>query len=871
MSTELAPTTFSKEYGTCTYTLDWGWELAPTLPPSSRMVSSSQQFAWYSLYPVDYKIPQCISHCLTGNITYTCLIYSHIILCTFFIPYKWQSSTPSVPKYSTLGSTPPNKETLNSSLLGKSKQEVAAAFDSRGIAAVAVINGDGNIQYAFAPHVKANMVYGVAEDRRDVMSSITAIEHGSIFGFASTLTDKSKVPQGSITGDILSEDLLHHTTFEGQGRSEVVIHSVPKFFLISNNSKIITGSIRDQDFVSIFEDEYGQEGKDWINAMLTSFQYSEDVNTIFENIKGQELTYVSSRYDELLWATNYVTCSIVSAGDLPTSVVQALSRNLGISTASHTAGIVAASSGQASLPTTVTILDEKEKDKAMALQQIKYFYKALFLTGNVNFAACTIEDARLPYLGKAFEEALKIKSVDIRAKALKRLLTNLVDHDASDLTLSSSNHKDHFDRVFLTLAYVSDPMARALASGRFADTLLESPDSDASSSKIDAYSLLGQLANSEVVRNAMKADAEAEDEQVHEQHETYMSKKKDKVEKLGAVENARSPISQAVNLRSLSTLAVSETGNANQTIYAQVFTRIASIFSHNSFQVWAAAQEKNQPQLPHLMARWNEEILVLFVKAANALPVVNAVEGGDASAIPLRFYTAILRRLQNFEQKVQDHVSGNTFTRDIPPTCPAANNPDAIKEKKRRLEIEHQVKAALATKVSKKSSNHGSPANGTPDEPTDDPPQDTTTAGSGGSDRRASSNGGRGGAGRGGRGRGRGGGRGGRGGVYAGSNPNMGSIFVSPNFQGSILPTGLAKPACVNWICMGKSCRKGWGECNYQHVSLDRMNHDLDDKKKICDHVANTEGLWFNKASVKSLTEQLHKAKLGGPDGPGTD
>ena len=70
---------------------------------------------------------------------------------------------------------------------------------------------------------------------------------------------------------------------------------------------------------------------------------------------------------------------------------------------------------------------------------------------------------------------------------------------------------------------------------------------------------------------------------------------------------------------------------------------------------------------------------------------------------------------------------------------------------------------------------------------------------------------------------------------------------------------------------MGKSCRKGWGECNYQHVSLDRMNHDLDDKKKICDHVANTEGLWFNKASVKSLTEQLHKAKLGGPDGPGTD
>jgi hypothetical protein len=99
----------------------------------------------------------------------------------------------------------------------------------------------------------------------------------------------------------------------------------------------------------------------------------------------------------------------------------------------------------------------------------------------------------------------------------------------------------------------------------------------------------------------------------------------------------------------------------------------------------------------------------------------------------------------------------------------------------------------------------------------------------------------------------------------------MGSIFVSQDFRGAILPTGLTKSVCINWICMGKSCRKGWGECNHQHVSLDRMNHDLDDKQKICDHVANTEGLWFNKASVKSLTEQPHKAKLGGPDGPGTD
>jgi len=44
--------------------------------------------------------------------------------------------------------------------------------------------------------------------------------------------------------------------------------------------------------------------------------------------------------------------------------------------------------------------------------------------------------------------------------------------------------------------------------------------------------------------------------------------------------------------------------------------------------------------------------------------------------------------------------------------------------------------------------------------------------------------------------------------------------------------------------------------------------HKYSDKKKICDHVANTEGLWFNKDNVHFLTENLHKLKLGGPSGP---
>jgi hypothetical protein len=40
----------------------------------------------------------------------------------------------------------------------------------------------------------------------------------------------------------------------------------------------------------MFEDEHGEPGKYWINATLSSFQGAEDVNVIFDNIKGNETT-----------------------------------------------------------------------------------------------------------------------------------------------------------------------------------------------------------------------------------------------------------------------------------------------------------------------------------------------------------------------------------------------------------------------------------------------------------------------------------------------------------------------------------------------------------------------------------------------------
>jgi hypothetical protein len=84
------------------------------------------------------------------------------------------------------------------------------------------------------------------------------------------------------------------------------------------------------------------------------------------------------------------------------------------------------------------------------------------------------------------------------------------------------------------------------------------------------------------------------------------------------------------------------------------------------------------------------------------------------------------------------------------------------------------------------------------------------------------------------------------------------------------MPTNCSYPICPDFIYVGLECTKGYGTCDKIHASFDRITCATD-KKLIADHVTNTEGLWFNKSSVRSLTEDSHKLNLGGPNGPGTD
>ena len=95
----------------------------------------------------------------------------------------------------------------------------------------------------------------------------------------------------------------------------------------------------------------------------------------------------------------------------------------------------------------------------------------------------------------------------------------------------------------------------------------------------------------------------------------------------------------------------------------------------------------------------------------------------------------------------------------------------------------------------------------------------------------------------------------------------MGCINFDPNLtEDQLLPSSLRGVICPKWMGVGLSCPQRYNQCA-GHIKLDMMRRS-NEKAALINHVVETEGLWFNEASVHSLTEPAHVAMLGGRDGP---
>ena len=96
----------------------------------------------------------------------------------------------------------------------------------------------------------------------------------------------------------------------------------------------------------------------------------------------------------------------------------------------------------------------------------------------------------------------------------------------------------------------------------------------------------------------------------------------------------------------------------------------------------------------------------------------------------------------------------------------------------------------------------------------------------------------------------------------------MGSLYAKDGVS-NLLPSSFQDKYgyCANWMYVGAACKQPYGKCPHGHYRLDAITNEAD-YKAICDHVANTDGLWFNKDDVTGLTESAHLAKLGDASGP---
>ena len=97
---------------------------------------------------------------------------------------------------------------------------------------------------------------------------------------------------------------------------------------------------------------------------------------------------------------------------------------------------------------------------------------------------------------------------------------------------------------------------------------------------------------------------------------------------------------------------------------------------------------------------------------------------------------------------------------------------------------------------------------------------------------------------------------------------DRGSFYCKPGMT-NLLPDNLNEPLCVDWAYMGRECTKGYRMCQTMHFNFDRIRNDAD-KQRVAEHITNTDGLWINKDTVRTLDIPLQKSKLGGKNGPGT-
>ena len=705
------------------------------------------------------------------------------------------------------------------------------------------------------------------------------------------------LPGGKPATSSLGEEDLLGTDLHGQQVTNKILVSFSNLFLIQRDQALVGGDLDKNDTVNAFK-ALSEEASGWLENVFLALTDRDKVNTIFTNIEqgGSTASKINSEFPNVVYPENpfNVPLRVLTESQVPQKYLSVLK---GI----FSPPPPSAASGTAGLPKDGVVLQTLgDVEKALKKKRNVAKFVAASALGTVSFKdGGSITNVSFQAPNKCFTDAINISSESARSEEIKQMYDGLVNPDGEGLStknegiFASSKFKSHH-----TLIYLPAQVAKHFGNFNFEDQPLAKldPRDVKNNSRVHALHFSPTSSSS----SSLRVEKEKQDDKMDQtaaktdQPDQYKRKAREAIAVLGDVTSTNDAMSLGVNFHSLLLLSVPEIVEGvtavNSAIIFQILNELHDLFSHPKIKSW---EDKNKPSglMPHFpffVLKQFETAVLAYVKTGIHLQSKRAVEGNDPSIFPLSIYLSVVKNIAKLRQSLEEHIANDTPLDKVGSYVPESYHPALIEKKAMRIAAEQSATAAVNSRNHQQANHHQRNQQQQPTGATDQSSSNGERGGAGrgylgqgnegrgyggrGPTSSGRGSGGQSNGGRGNPGRGRAiGGRGGRGSGNARvSGINLGSLFRNPTVSdNNLLPQGLSREYCSDWMYIGSECTKGYGQCSW-HTNIDDMRNE-DDKKLICDHVTNTQGLWFNKSRVRSLTDPRHKAMLGGGGGPGTD
>lgn len=823
---------------------------------------------------------------------------------------------PVLSKFTDSRPAPPDAATWNSQVWGRDLPVRLARIAERDNAGVLFTSASETLSYLFALEPLI--------DPADSARHITGLQH--LVGYAGSLTNDRAhctiakvlnhvlgysvvcVPQatrntGLITGAVLGTEQLMGTSFlaaDGADQQQYVLQSIPNAFFVHFGMTCVTGTFQDTATCESFA-RLGDDHATWVDLLEKAKTQRAQMEQIFINIRGEERDYVAPIFDAALWRTDAPAVSIEMClpEDIP-AAFDAVKARLGCDTyareqaASQRRAVeesvrealaqrdqdaqnanppAPAQAAMAAASRPVEIVDGRERAQRDTLVALKAQFTALFMCGFVSKDFKIEGTLSAPRWTDAMESFFACTNGAQRAQELGIAWNTILKGDDDDDDDANAALANDPQRLWLSLFHVVSTLVKLVATCSFTTNLVDRVDQ--ANPAVDLYHFMGQPLGDDTVARAAAADQYQANEEAVGQNEHHIQKRKLAAAKLGSINQYDDVIRLCTNLCSLILVCCKLDGPPeSKPILYQLLQLFISYLLRGSVRAWATKFRSQHPQLNYYSARQVEVAFKEICGVPQNWTALNRIKGNQLALVSTHPYLRALDTFKRFKSRIQGLVSEDQCLTLIPTTCPDELNPRSIQHARavRDAAAQRNANAYNGGGRGGGGRNDGGRGGGRGDNGRGDNGRGEGGRGAGA---RGVGRGGDGGRGDGGRGAGRGGGRGGGRGAGRGSrHENLsreergrmsGSFYARQGVTPS-LPTNTSQPYCAPWMFKDLHCSAPYGTCDGMHFNFDAIPV-AGDKTAIEQHIADTEGLWFNQDICRTVSD-ANRRHLGNANGP---